>query len=184
MNKRKNYTHLIPFDLRLAVRAKVEECIDTGQNIWGMETSNLSAWDMTEIRYDLAGRTAGYAHSYYNYIRLNADLLVRYGERFIERTVVHEMAHIITGWVYGHDVAPHGEEWKHVMRRLGAKDISRCHRYKTKPVRKVKRYAASCACSPHQLSSVRVNKMKKGVVYRCLDCKTPVTLDRPVSRDR
>lgn len=59
------------------------------------------------IRFNLLGHTAGMAvftgsdgYSRQARLRLNPDLLKRYPEEMIDETVPHEVAHIVTRWIW------------------------------------------------------------------------------------
>jgi SprT protein len=97
------------------------------------------------VIYKKRGTTAGTANYRTWTIDLNPVLLTENVDQFIERTVPHELAHLITYKVYPQayetevvrtrtgfrrtkrDV--HGSYWQEVMRTLGVADIKRCHSY-------------------------------------------------------
>jgi SprT protein len=130
------------------------------------------------VEYDLKGKTAGQAWPYKRKIRLNAYLLETYKDSFIDRTVVHETAHLCVD--YYHDVMgrslpkPHGKEWKHVMALFGISNPDRCHSYKTQPARKTRNFVYTCGCKTiHSLGIIRHNRYQsKKTFYRCNICKT------------
>ena len=66
---------------------------------------------MPVIIYNLKGHTAGQAFFNKNKIRLNRYLLEKYGQEFIDRTVVHEVGHLISYRLYG--VNGRGHEYGH-----------------------------------------------------------------------
>ena len=46
----------------------------------------------------------------------------------IDRTLRHELAHLLAQWRIGRRrIAPHGEEWRQACRDLGIADEARCH---------------------------------------------------------
>lgn len=138
-----------------------------------------------DIRYDLHSvNNAGQANATHNYIRLHPTALIEYGDLYIERTVVHEAAHIIARAMYG-DIQSHGPEWKYTMRAIKALDVSRCHAYdlrmclrlhSEKIGRKVpsksQSFAYKCGCKTHMLSATIHKKALSGTEYFCKKCKS------------
>jgi SprT protein len=127
-----------------------------------------------EIRFDLRGKTAGQVRirSRGQYlIRYNLELLKRGGIDFIDRTVPHEVAHVLAYHRYGPRIRPHGQEWQRIMRQFGA-EPSRCHDYDVSGLsaRQLTYFHYHCSCMEHQLSSIRHNKFAKGQRYRCRRC--------------
>ena len=60
-------------------------------------------------------------------ISLNPRLR-EHGEEEIDRTLRHELAHLLAQFRAGrHRVAPHGPEWRQACRDLGIADEARCH---------------------------------------------------------
>lgn len=132
------------------------------------------------LRFDIRGRTAGQAIYNTNVIRLNPTLFRENENQFITKTIPHEVAHLISRQVFGKNGRGHGEGWKSVMRALGVIEITRCHSYDTKPSRIVRRFAFGCNCAGkvHRVSSVKVNRMRRGrVTYSCKICRTDI---RPI----
>jgi SprT protein len=80
------------------------------------------------IRWDLRGLCAGRAYYRENLIRLNPVLLQDNVEQFIERTPMHEAAHLLAFRKHGGNIDPHGAEWRRVMWALG-RPATRCHNY-------------------------------------------------------
>ena len=130
---------------------------------------------MPTIKYSVRGQVAGKAYPTLNLVDFNAVLLTENLESFKTRTIPHELAHIIARQLGGKG---HDRIWKNIMIGFGC-EASRCHNYDVSnaQVRNVKRYEYKCACSTHQVTSIRHNKMvKKGVVYTCVKCGTKITL--------
>jgi SprT protein len=162
-------------ELRMSVEDKVLETILTAQTAYNRK------FDIPEIKYEVKGVTAGLATYSKNIIDLNLGLLEIYGQKFIDRTVVHEIGHIISYNVFGEIGKGHNRYWKSVMRRLGGSD-SRCHSYDTSSVkiRHTKKYHYTCSC-PNVVHSVGINKHNKikstiwlssgkSITYRCGKC--------------
>ncbi len=127
-----------------------------------------------EIRFDLRGQAAGQAivpRKGPPVIRYNRQLLRENGEAFIARTVPHETAHIAAHFLHGRGIRPHGAEWRALMVLYGA-DPSRCHSYDTSrsTARRLRRFRYRCACREHQLTSIRHNRVRKGMRYLCREC--------------
>ena len=131
------------------------------------------------IRFNLKARAAGMycVRRDEREIRYNPFLFARYFEDNLRVTVPHEVAHYICDMVYGlKNIRPHGNEWKNLMGYFRA-DPSRTCDYDLNgiPLRKVQRYLYSCACSTHQLSSVRHNRIQRdNTRYYCRKCHQEV----------
>lgn len=110
--------------LRQRVEQRIEECKQkTGVHV-----------DVA-IEYNVKGRYAGWAWHGSNgqhRVRFNADMLLAHTDQFIFDTVAHEYAHIAAFEKYGHKIKPHGNEWKHMMRSIGA-EPKRCHDFPIPP---------------------------------------------------
>ena len=77
----------------------------------------------TDIRFDLRGRSAGmvrFAPGRPPEIRYNLQLLAENEEKFLARTVPHEVAHLVVQQLFGPAARPHGREWKAMMAVFGA----------------------------------------------------------------
>lgn len=137
-----------------------------------VKTSNkllARADPMPRLRFDLRGRCAGQALLRDWAIRLNISLLREHGEAFVEDTVPHEWAHLLTFSVFGPYVKPHGEEWQSMMHTLGH-EPNVCHQYEVKPARKLRQFMYYCACGEHPLSSIRHKRVLAGAKYNCRRC--------------
>jgi len=131
-----------------------------------------------EIRFDLRGTAAGmvlFPQGKPPVIRYNPILLQHNRHDFLTQTLPHEVAHLIARTLHGKAIRPHGQEWKNVMRFFGA-DTLRCHNYATDdiPVRKLRRFPYTCGCQQHQLTTIRHNRIQKGLTYRCRQCGEPL----------
>ncbi len=72
------------------------------------------------VRYDIKNWTGGLAYGGLNKLRYNLILLVENEKDFLENTVPHEVAHLITRAHFPipagkKRLMPHGKEWKSVM---------------------------------------------------------------------
>lgn len=135
-------------------------------------------FELSEIRFDVRGKTAGYFRqlsSGFSLINFNDALLQANGESFIRRTVPHEVAHLVAHQVHGSAIRPHGKEWKTVMQLFNA-DTSRCHEYDVSQVsvRQYRRFEYYCECQTHYLTSIRHNRVLSGQNYICKKCHKPL----------
>lgn len=143
-----------------------------------------------DISYDLdSSRTLGRhsmsyaADGYHHLIELNPKLLNEYGHEYIENVFVHEYAHAVVETFYGpcfennfKKPRPHGKEFKEVCRWFGidgSATSSLFNNSKTmKKRRSTKRWLYACGCQDFKLSTLRHNKMTKGIAkYSCKKCK-------------
>ena len=136
--------------------------------------------DLPTIEYKHMGQRGGTADHTKNIICLNVDILLYVGEAFIERTVVHEFAHIVANRVFGRSGRGHGLVWRRVMYALGASQADRCHTYPIKQmeaegaikIKRQRRWQVHCGCSDgHEVTTQMLNKMRKGRHYRCKICR-------------
>jgi len=128
-----------------------------------------------EVRCNLRGKSAGQ-------VRHQADgsLLIRYNlgiaslqpEAFLEQTVPHEVAHVVTWLLHGSRAKPHGREWREVMAFFGRATAARCHDFQipTDQQRRQRRWHYACDCREHQLSTTRHRRIQQGGQYQCRLC--------------
>jgi len=136
------------------------------------------------LRFDLRGLSAGQAlwqPGRAPTLRFNLELARTHRHDFLQQTVPHEVAHLLTAACFGR-VPPHGEAWRETMRWLGVPNPSRCHRYDACPTRRQRRWAYVCDCSDHAVSTTRHNRMRNGSSYLCRRCGSPLRL-RPAGHD-
>jgi SprT protein len=158
--------------------AKIEEC---------KEMARARGWELPEdigcsflVYFNLNSiRTAGFAHykifAQEMSIRLHAKALEYYGQEYIDRTVVHEFAHIIQ-YVNFPNASAHGRDFKRIMRAFGSPG-TRCHNYDLETVtgktrKRQMRINYSCDCQNHMITTTKHNKILKGANYICRSCKT------------
>ena len=132
-------------------------------------------FSMPKVKWNLRGTTAGKASLSRWEIHLHPVLVESEGEKYINRTPGHEVAHLITFSVYGR-VKPHGREWKSVMLILGL-DPKRCHNYDVSEVRqdrsKLSRcFEYSCNCRTHHMTQIRHRRSLMGAKYKCCHCNS------------
>lgn len=129
---------------RDVVKRKVQEIRAIGRERTGVDIDPI-------VTFEVRGTCAGKAFYLQNRVDFNETLLNREGERFVERTVVHEMAHLLAHKMAGfRRIAPHGTEWKRAMRILGAEDTARCHNYNLDGIKGTyaprTKYVYACPC--------------------------------------
>lgn len=119
-------THEVPQHIKNRVDAKILDCLAIAESTHGR------VFNFPSVVYKTQGTTAGWAHSsdcacnqcksgtreQYS-IDLNPILLMENVNEFIEDTVVHELAHVIT-WELHPKSKPHGKEWQDTMILFGA----------------------------------------------------------------
>jgi len=86
-----------------------------------------------QVKFSLRGTTAGKADIGANELLFSPTLLRENPDHFIQQTVGHEVAHLISHLKWGWDIDPHGIEWKRVMWAFDLPAL-RCHSYDTSNV--------------------------------------------------
>jgi len=132
-----------------------------------------------EVRFDLKGRAAGMyrVQRRKRVIRYNPYLFAKYFDHNLQTTVPHEVAHYVTDMLFGlRNIQPHGKHWQAVMLSLGAEPhVTGDYDLAGIPVRRQRRFHYQCACSEHQVSSVRHNRVLRGdMKYLCRACRTEI----------
>lgn len=126
------------------------------------------------IGYNLKGTTAGTANFSSKTVKFNKVLIEENFNEFIDDTIPHEVAHIVTRHFFGSRAAAHGKEWKYVMKHLFGVEPKRCHSMDTKNsmVRNTKKFIYTCPCeTTFNISTQRHNKIKQGHIRICGSCK-------------
>ncbi len=150
-----------PDDLKHKISIRVTECLRI------VESKIGQSFELPEIRLNLKGYQAGQAIPGHWLLRFNAPMAKQDPERFVYEVSAHEVAHLVTYRVW--QTLDHGPDFKKVMNWLNV-DASRSHNFEAQPSRKIRRYKYFCACSTHNLSSIRHNRISKGQVYKCVKC--------------
>lgn len=114
--------------------------------------------------------TAGRAHYGEDCIELNPLLITLSDVAEIERTLKHELAHLVAyercAKIQRRRLQPHGAEWQEACSDLGISGEARCHELELPGRRMRRRFAYACpACS----STIERVKRFKGYVA-CYDC--------------
>lgn len=159
---------IVPSSVQRDVEVRIQEGINKASEHFGRK------FNFPTLSYDVKGKTAGYATYQKNHIRLNAQLLMENKEKFIARTVPHELAHLITWEVYKDDItfrsykriAHHGSHWRKICRIVGMDDVTRTHSYDVSKstARKNKQYVWQCnTCQAlMSVSKSKHTKMQSG----------------------
>jgi SprT protein len=138
---------------------------------------NLFEFGYPIVDFKLRGRTAGKASWYFNQININETLLRENFARFKERTIPHEVAHIVAGKLTNGRCKPHGRHWKSIMIKFGC-ETSRCHNYdvSNSKARTVSRqYRYECNCQEAMFTSIRHKRAQgqpDGLYYSCRKCRS------------
>jgi SprT protein len=122
-----------------------------------------------ELRVEWNSRmqtAAGRADYRRRLISLNSRL-GEYGEEEIDRTLRHELAHLLAQYRAGRRrILPHGVEWRQACRDLGISGEKRCHNLPFPVQHRARRYLYGCPNC--QRDFPRVQRMKHAVA--CLAC--------------
>lgn len=126
---------------------------------------------INSVLFNLRGKAAGQATAR-GVIRFNPLFAQHYTERFLARTVPHELAHVAAYQMFG--TMAHDNNWRRVMYNLGV-EPTRCHEY---DLSVIPGYAYSYACPSckrqYKLSRTRHNRVLSGTQYSCGVCRTPI----------
>ncbi len=122
--------------------------------------------DSVEVLWNPRMRTtAGLAD--YRHTRVTLNPRIRpFGEAEIDRTLRHELAHLVARSRSRRRIEPHGPEWRHACRDLGLHDETRCHDLPLPRREIARRHLYRCpACG---LEIPRVRPIRRRVA--CLPC--------------
>jgi len=130
------------------------------------------------FKYDLRGRTAGYAQAKYStqdfYIRLNNDALLspEFKDYIFRQTLPHEIAHTVVQQLWPKRYKAHGWKWQEVMHLFNVEPKT-THNLPLKQVRKTRKFTYLCACGrEHQLGLNRHRKEQaRPGTYVCSYCE-------------
>jgi SprT protein len=102
-----------------------------------------------------------------NPMLLNLESVNGHSGSEIDRTLRHELAHLLAQWRVGRRrIAPHGIEWRQACRDLGIADEARCHNlpFATKPY--PRRFVYRCPNCKENFP--RVRRIRRAIA--CLAC--------------
>ena len=145
--------------------------IDLASEIYGRR------FIMPLISLNLKGAVAGQASASRWFVKYNFELYMQNKVDFINRTVPHEIAHLIANAIAGRRVKPHGWEWRNVMVKLGVKDITRCHSYDLTGLTRGRSrpYIYTCGCREYPLTALLHSRLQKGSHRKCMRCGQRLT---------
>jgi len=157
------------------VLAKTRYFIDQANSLMSLSLEEIS------VAFDLKGKSSGMfvvKHEQLS-IRYNEMIFSAYFEDSLNNTVAHEVAHYVVFSIWGlKKVMPHGQEWKQVMSMFGVRpEVTSDYDISHIPLNQQRRFEYACACTTHQLSTTRHNKVqKRRAVYSCRQCRQPLKL--------
>lgn len=160
---------------------KVEEAFLKAEKFYNRKFSRPD-----QIIFKMKGTTAGTCNYTLKYLTFQLAMAEQEGNRYINDTPAHEVAHWIDRELYGFKRTPrgkiirHGRTWKYIMMYVMDQDPERCHSFDVKNFkRKVTRQKFEYSCTGgHNLmvSSVCHNRITNGTHrYKC-KCGGRITL--------
>ncbi len=176
------------FDMMQIVEDTVCDLMDKFETSFGSQCL-YEANMPNEILFSKRGTTAGVSHfSYINrsgYLNFNLIIMRENWDKFIKRTVPHEVAHYCVSLLHGRLTSRngrrviHGDAWKRMMRFFGVEDSSRCHSYDVSKARvrkpkKQRRWEYKCQCDTHMVSTTIHNKIRRGSNRICVSCRSRI----------
>lgn len=111
-------------------------------------------------------------------VRFSVPLWPRASEQDRRETVIHEVCHVIAAYEnQGRKIAPHGYEWKALMRKCGVEpkvthDVDRTG-FTTAVI------PAYCGCREHKITPYRAGQIKTGKRIVCRKCRGMLKLGTP-----
>jgi SprT protein len=163
-------------EIRAAFEAKIDECLAK------VQLYNNITIKRPILIFRHCGRRAGVCCLRFHqwYVVINVDLVNKsatYDEQ-LNCTLPHEVAHAISFTIFGHDISPHGYEWRKIMRWLDV-NPERCHDMDMTgvKVRRQQRFGYTCGChgKVYHLTTVKHNQHQRGLYFVCNLCKTRLT---------
>jgi len=119
------------------------------------------------VEWNARMRTAAGRADFRNKLVSLNPRLREHGETEIDRTLRHELAHLVAHLRAGRRrIAPHGPEWRRACCDLGIGDERRCHTLPFPTRTRVRRFLYRCPKCATEFP--RVRRMKRGVA--CLAC--------------
>ena len=155
--------------VKLVVEQTVKHYIDMA------EKQHDRKFEMPTINYFHKGCNGGWAKLQSWEVGFNAGLLEDNLQRYLVRTIPHEVAHLVVYAVKGIERSRggkrifHGDSFKAQMRAFGC-ETTRGHDMDTSKTRQTKRntvkYPVKCSCGwTHTVGKIRANKIMNGANY-------------------
>lgn len=149
------------------------EIIKATEEVYAKAVSMFGVrFPMPTIEFYRGNLTAGTANSYLNQLRFNMDFAEKNSAKFHE-TVIHEMAHLVTKYVYPSARQAHGPEFKMIDKKLGGRGTARnSYDLPDSYIENKFPYAYSCDCRTHHFGTRKHNSVVKNKTrYTCRACK-------------
>lgn len=126
------------------------------------------------FRTDL-NRFGGFAYRDLSRIELNTQMFLANTEEFFQRTIPHEVGHIVQFILKPKAKQAHGPEWREIMTIMGYGQ-SRTHSYDTSVSTGKETFKYKCGCSDKMyfLSRLLHKKVSSGEHRTCRKCKTRI----------
>jgi SprT protein len=174
-------------ELKKKINLKQKEMQKTISDRFGIDVT-------PSITYNLKRqRTLGMYDPQTDEILLNKELLLEFGELYIEDVFVHEFCHAVIKKQYPwgintithKKVTAHGKDFKFICSLFGnngkattgAFANSEVLKTNKKTKRKISRYLHACECREHSISAIKHNRILEGINYICKKCKTKLQVD-------
>lgn len=161
------------------VKNKLKKLLHVTKKLYGfdIEIDVKFGWDS---RYPTAaGRARQYCQAgvVKNHLYFNRYYLTNQTSEFVERTVPHELSHLIIYEMQNRglvceDIDPHGKEFQSVMISLGATDVSAKHSYDINVIPGFKggfRFKCGDCGSDLRVSDIQAKNIHK---FHCSKCKS------------
>lgn len=110
--------------------------------------------------------TAGRAHLGAGLIELNPRLQTVSDDE-IDRTLRHELAHLLTDQQFGRAVQPHGREWRLMCAKLGIAGEKACHTLPWQSARMARPFVYSCLGCGVEVTRARRMKARRACAKCC-----------------
>lgn len=169
-------------EIQARVLHKIREVLAKGRSAYekyhGRGAPSIM-FTMPKVSFDVRGLRAGVASYYHWELMFNPIILMENVEDFLERTVGHEVAHLVSFTIDRELGRGHGPLWKRVMSEIG-QEPTRCHSYDTTSTLIASHGAAyifTCGCPEleHTLSKRIYNSvMRDGDVRTCRKCRKAI----------
>ncbi|MGI9571129.1 MAG: SprT-like domain-containing protein [Desulfobulbia bacterium] len=146
---------------------------ETGEHYYKLAEDIFNrTFERPKYSFNLRGTTAGTASMNRGEMRFNMHIAKTHFDKYMARTVPHEVAHMIDFALHGK--SSHGSSWKNIMIRFGC-EPSRCHSYDNLKTASGKdRPMVVCGCGERSMGPTRYKRMLQGTKYVCGKCKSIV----------
>lgn len=143
---------------------------------------------LTAISFDLTGSSAGRLIAHIKpgtyHIKYNRLMLEEHPEHVLQKTVPHEVAHLVAYQVHGPKIAPHGKEWKAIMSEVFCVVPQAKHRLDISRVTN-NCFVYKCACPDEIHVTKRMHaKILRGTPYKCKLCDSRIQFVRVADTEK